>query len=124
MISPDMANNFNALMSRFGVKFVLFKNSVVYNDYDEASGTTVTGSIVGSCYTMPVSESRNGDDYQYLQQGLIKMEDLKVFMPSGVINENDLFVIPTGSYTVLKSFPWNVEGTEVYRKIYIRSSGV
>lgn len=122
VIATNLINNFNTFIVNYGKGYVLFNRTATYDDYDQES-LSVTGSKVGSCLVMPINESRNGDDYQFLQQGLIKIEDLKVFVPSGTIDENDLFCLPTGSYTIIRMFPWDTEGTTIYRKLYIRSSG-
>lgn len=114
-------NNFMTAVNKFGQTYWLYTTSSTYDDYDEET-LSVAGSSTGSCIVLPVSESSHGNDYMYLQQGLVKMRDLKAFMPSGTDpKENDRIIVGGGSYLVLRSFPWPAEGMALYNKVYLRS---
>ena len=120
-ISTNLMNDFDNTINAYGIQYILIHKSATYDNYDQEV-LTVSGSVLGSCFFLPVSEYRNGDDYQYLQQGVIREADYKLFVPSGpVISGADLFVIGTGSYSVLRWFDYTVEGKTIYKKVYVRS---
>ena len=119
-IATNLQTNFNNTINTYGVQYILVQKTATYDNYDQET-LTVSGSILGSCYFLPVSEARNGDDFQYLQEGIVQNTDRKLFMPSGVVDENDMFIIQTGSYSVLRWFDYTTEGTVIYKKVYVRT---
>jgi hypothetical protein len=120
-ISANLMNNFNTIINAYGTQYILIHKSSTYDDYDQEVNT-VSGSVLGSCFFLPVSEYRNGDDSQYLQEGVIRQADYKLFVPSGaVISGADIFVIGTGSYSVLRYYDYTTEGKTIYKKVYVRS---
>jgi hypothetical protein len=121
MVSTELQTSFNEAVKTYGEKVVITHRTINVGDYDEGSIYTTTGSTVGSVLFMPVSENKNGFDYQYLQQGAIDLEDFKCFVQSGVnINEADLFRMGGEYYSVLMFFDWPLEGSVIYRKAYVR----
>jgi len=120
-ISASFQSNFNTLIDTYGVSYILVHKDITYDNYDQEIMTT--GTIEnGSCYFLPVSSSKNGEDWQYLQQGVVKETDYKVFVPSGpVISGADMFVINAGSYSVLRFFDYYIEGRLIYKKVFVRT---
>jgi hypothetical protein len=119
----ELQTSFNEAVNTYGQAFGVAHRTITYGDYDEGSVYYIaSGGNVGSAVIMPISESRNGQDFQFLQQGMINLKDLKCFIPSGVsLSETDLIKFNEGSYySILKLFKWRLEGSTVYQKAYIR----
>lgn len=113
----------STIMNKAGEVATIFSYTISYNQPYDDEGQTISGSSLGSVVWMPVSESRYGDDFKYVEQGTIKMDDIKVFMQSGVtVHESDVFFIPslTGSFNVRGIFQWPINGKIIYQKIYLR----
>lgn len=119
----DMRSTFEDIINTHGEPMVFYQHSSSFDDtYDEAS-LTLTGSVTGSAYWLPVSEARNGQDFKYIEQGVVKMDDIKVFFKSGIsLGESDIVSIPSlsGSFSVIRKFDWVVDGQFVYHKAYFR----
>jgi len=119
-IATNLQTNINNQINTYGRKVVVYNRTATYDSYDQETLTT-SGSSCGSAIIMPITEQRGGTDFQFLQQGLIQLDDLKVFIPSGVsVDENDLVAFSTGSYSVIRIYDWETEGTIIYKKLYIR----
>ena len=122
-IPAEMRTTFNNIVGQYGERIVSYQFSVTYtNPYDEES-QTLSGSIMGSAFWLPVSEGRNGEDYKYIEQGLIRLDDVKLFYSSGTtLTPNDIVAIPSlaGSFSVVKIFNWTVNGNHIYNKAYLR----
>ena len=120
-LATNLATNFNSIISYYGTKYILVHKSVIYDNYDQEV-LTLAGTETGSCYFLPITEMKNGDDFQYLQEGLIREADYKLFMASGpTISGADFFVIGTGSYSVLRWYDYTTEGKVIYKKVFVRS---
>lgn len=123
-IASELQTSFNDAVNNYGQQLIVMQRTMVFDDvYDEGSTFTVTGSAIGSAVIMPVSENKNGVDFQYLERGAINLQDLKCFIQSGIaVDEDDLIRLsnPIGSYNVVMLFPWPLEGTTIYQKLYIR----
>ena len=124
--ASGLRETFNDVINTYGRQVVINTRSASFTatDYDQGTMST-SGSVVGSGFVLPVSENVNGQDQQFMNMGVIRMDDFKMFLSSGnAINEDDLVVLNTGpntgSYSVIKIFDYTVENGLVYSKIYMR----
>ena len=125
-IASGIQETFNDVINNYGMRVIINARSGTFTagDYDEASYST-TGSSIGSAFFLPVSERQFGQDQQFINMGLIRMDDVKMFLPSGIaIDENDMIAVAvgpnTGSYSIIRIFDYVVEDGLIYKKCYLR----
>jgi len=79
---------------------------------------------------MPLSVRFGGEERQFVESGLLKSQDMKAFIPSGLdINELADVVLDGGSWKVAPMpdgaiVSWPNKTSEVYKKVYLRSKSV
>ena len=115
---------FTNAVNRFGIPISIQNKLVTFSggEYDEgvwaASGTELSGSAM----FMPVSLTAGGREAQFLQEGLITLEDMKAYVPSGLeVNEKADVVIDGGSYNVVKTFVFPNDTNIVYTHVFLRT---
>lgn len=122
-IATEMQDSFNQIINQHGEKCVVYQHSAtIGGTYDEKT-LTLSGSVIGSMFWLPVSDNRNGEDYKYLEEGVIRKDDIKIFYKSGIsLGDTDIVAIPTaaGSYSVVKRFDWSTNGAFIYHKAFLR----
>lgn len=122
-VQSELAETTASIVTTYGepIKIDLQTTTFNANDYDVASfaksGTTITGSAL----FFPVSDTDNGDR-KFLADGLITLQDKKVFIYSGIsITQEADVVIAGGSFNPIQIIPWSLQGSNVYTKIFLRS---
>ena len=130
-VATQLQNAFNTLLVAEGIPISIQNNTNTFTAgaYDDASAQTASGTLVtGSCVFQNLSQGTdaNGDEKSYLEQGVINDADKKIFTPNNLeVNENAHIVLTgttsnTGSWWAVKIFNNELNGTLVYKKIYIR----
>lgn len=126
VLASGIQETFNDVINTYGMRVIINARSGTFTagDYDEASYST-TGSSLGSAFILPVSERQFGQDSQFINMGLIRLDDVKMFLPSGIaLDENDMIAVTggpnTGSYSILKIFDYVIEEGLIYKKVYCR----
>lgn len=122
--SSDAQTDFNAILAVNGTPYSAQNGSLVFTagGYDDQTTWTASGAtITGSCLVFPI-DGKGGSDAKYIEQGIIKLEDLKAYLPSGAqVLSNAEFVVQGGSYWIVTQYDQKIENTLIYRKIYLRS---
>ena len=132
VLSTESVNVFNNVVTDFGVLCRLksfsqsFSGALFDDSFVVASGTDAW------FYGMPqpVSNKFGSVDQKFLHQGMIKLDDNKLFIPGSVtINAAVKYKVFIGGspsittpYEVLPEgvTAWNVSGVPVYQRVYLR----
>jgi len=101
-----------------------FTRTYTDSDYDIE---TLSGGVVTSGIGMiqPLSLKQGGAELMYLEQGLLKEQDSRLFVTGSIDIQSDsrITVGDGGSvYNIIPPgvIPWTISGTDVYKKAYIR----
>lgn len=125
----DIGSTVERMINKYGfpVSIQLKTRSWSGADYDDeilaASGTTIT-SYKG--WIQCIDAHLHGDDYAYVQQGLVQLTDKKLYLPGDCpLSENADIVVTesatlAGSFSVIKFFGQEISGTCIYTTAYIR----
>lgn len=123
----QVGSAFSKASNIYGVPYAVQNNTQTFaaGSYDEPT-YSVSGSVLtGSCFFMSVSTRFGGEERQFLETGLLKSQDMKAYIPSGLsIDEFADVVIAGGSWKIsavsdgaISYYP-NAT-TPVYIKIYL-----
>jgi hypothetical protein len=121
--ADEVKSDFGRLGSDYGAAFSMRLKTRSYSgaDYDDEilanSGTAVTGS----CLVFPLGKT--GEDFNYVEQGLVKADDKKAYFAASVQVENNAdIVVLGGSYIAVENgiFTQSVQGTEIFKKVFMR----
>ena len=121
----DTGSTFERFLNKHGSTAKIQLKTIAYDsgDYDDETLTS-SGAVIDSykCVMVNVSGKQYSDDYSYVQQGLVKLTDKKLYCPGGFpVAENATIVINSGSYWV-KQFDYNyISGTTIYSRVFIRT---
>lgn len=123
----QVGSAFSKVANTYGIPYSVQNNTQTFaaGSYDEPV-YSISGSVLtGSCFFMPISTRFGGEERQFLETGLLKSQDMKVYIPSGLsINEFADVVIAGGSWKI-SSVPdgaisyYPNASTPVYIKIYL-----
>jgi len=121
----DTGSTFERFLNKHGSTANLQLKTVSYDDDDYDDETLVSsGAVIDSykCVMVNISAKPYSDDYSYVQQGLVKLTDKKLYCPGAFpVAENATIVINSGSYWV-KKFDYNyISGTNIYSRVFIRT---
>ena len=130
-IKTKLQKGLDRLMSEASREIQIQKFNQIYDSvYDEPVSLVQTGSTVFTRGIILPIDSRTGtSDALLLEQGKIANSDLKLFISGGTSMENNNTRIkvtigsPTGdAYTIISAgvITPQVEGTEIYKKVYLR----
>lgn len=131
-IPTDAGSEFNKTVTNFGEKVRLrtYLQSFSGAAYDDPFVTTSGNDLWFYGMIQPLDVNTGGEDYKYLQAGVIRFNDSRLFVPGSVTldekNKYKLFIggspSVTTPYEIVPNgvIPWNVSGTEVYKKVYVR----
>lgn len=121
----DTGSTFTRFMNKYGsqIKMQLFSRSYSGTEYDDEH-LTASGNVIDSYngYLDNVSAKPYSDDYAFVQQGLVKLTDKKLFVPGEFpVSENAQIVVNAGSYWVKRTDKFEMSGTTIYKRIFLRS---
>ena len=118
---------FSKAANTYGIPYAVQNNTMTFaaGSYDEPAFSASGTKLTGSCFLMPVSTRFGGEERQYMEKGLLKSQDMKAYIPSGLeVNEAADIVIAGGSWKIsavpdgaISYYP-NAT-TPVYIKIYL-----
>ena len=119
-IGSELEIQFRETCNTHGIPIAIgfFTQTYTAADYDVETNTASGTNATGSCMWFPVG---NSTDEQYLTQGIIELDDIKVLLPSGIaFSGNSSFVLRAGSYMHIKSDRFDLDGAWVYSRLYLR----
>jgi len=130
-ISNELISDFKeALIYGEQVRFKYFSQSFV-GEYDDDISLTQSGNDYWcSGLVLPIDTRTGGHDALLLQQGKILLDDKKIYV-NGDVQTSGLSPIKIGmngsptsqQYEIVeggRNIEWNINGTPIYKKIYIR----
>lgn len=124
--TEELITSFDNVIKEIGVPIAIntFTSSFSGADYDDEY-ITLAGSHYGSGTFFPVTlkDSYGGMEKKYLEEGKIKIDDLKLYTPNSLtITSNSKVSIAGSIYKVLPMgiLNYSVAGSGVYNKSYIR----
>ena len=126
MNPTDFRSDFDSVLNENGVPVAITNYTISYSgtDYDQEyrSGTT-TINTVG--IVQPLNQSTSSTDFQFVQQGKAGYKDSKVYLAGSISVQNNSRLSAAGSsFEILEGgiIPWDVSGTTIYKKCFIRFS--
>lgn len=96
-------------------------------DYDDVTIQNITGSVWTSGIIFPVRGKQGSEEAMLIEQGKINTQDKVLYISGGILTNSSGLIIAVGSptsenYTLIPAggFHYNVNGIDVYKKLYIR----
>lgn len=131
-IADRFSSGFSTLMEKAGKPITIKYFSQVTGSVwdDESTLTEITGSqLATSGIVMAISNRFGSEDVNLIEQGKLRTQDQKLYINGSLdftgvgSNLSVKIVMGTDSYTLvpLGGIPYEVEGTQIYKKTYIRS---
>ena len=122
----DVGSTLERMINKHGtpVRIQLKTRSWSGGDYDDEF-LTASGAVINSynCWIQCIDARPHGDDYAYVQQGLVRLTDKKMYVPGAcplVENADVVVATETGSFWVVKWSGWELSGTQLYKTAYLR----
>ena len=130
--SSDSIGVFNNTVTQNGqlCRLRTYKQSYSGTDYDDSYISKSGTDFWFFGMKQPIDNRFGGLDYKYLEQGMIKLDDSKLYVPGSIPINSDykykLFI--GGSPSITEPFeiiengviPWNISGVDIYKKVYVK----
>lgn len=129
----DIGSTLERIINKHGFPVSIQLKTRAYSgaDYDDEilapSGAVINGY---KGWIQCIDGRPHGDDYAYVQQGLVQLTDKKLYLPGGCpIEENADIVVResatmAGSFWVVKFAGWEMSGTNLYTTAYLRRTAI
>lgn len=130
--ATNAVTDFDNISNTHGVPIVVrfrdMSQPFTANDYDVVSGTTMLTQVSGIGFSgnavfLPLNGNTAGEDVKFLEQGLVKIDDSKLFITGSLgISGNSIVDIRSSgnSYGIIQILPYTETGSVIYRKAFVR----
>ena len=133
MVNPaDLQSVFNQTVTENGerVRLKTYLQTFSGATYDDGYITKSGNDTWFDGLKQPLSSKDGGEDFKFLQQGLIQMDDSKLYIPGSVdITSSFKYKLYIGGspaltpvYEIVPNgvINWSISGTDVYKKVFVR----
>lgn len=123
------AQDFSGAVATYGemCRLQYFKETYSGSDYDNRYITKSGTAVWQPGLHFPVNTRTGGEDFKFLQQGRIQMDDKKVFFPPTANLSGTSIKVGIGSPTPTEHFiipdgvqVQHLQGVAIYKKAYVR----